>query len=609
MTGSKIPPGGSFANPVHARLAEAERLRQAGRKSESEAICRAVLKFHRSAPALAMLALLLWDKNELAEAEALMARASELEPRAPVLLGHLAGLRFQLGDIAGAEKTYARAVGLNAGDWELFHNLGIARAALGRFEEALAAQRRALGLKPGHPPILVQAGFLLHQLGDHDAALPLLTAACVPGYFDAHYYRGVVLAALGRFDEAAAAQRQAIAIAPKRFEGHLALGNACAQTGQEQQALAAYRDAIAANPSYLPAHKLFNDLAWMLGQDVRDANSYDFARAQVGDAPDLLLAQAELKLRFADAAGAVALLEKIEDNSRADVAEATGRALDLLGRAEDSEAAFTRAIAGAPDKLDFRHAYAESLLRRGALAPALDLVRATLDLAPRDQIALAHRLLLARLAGDDDTLRRLEARDFVQEIILPVPAGFADAQGFNAALAQDLAQLHTSRNAPMDQTLHGGTQTAGALFGRPSRPLALLEDSIRRAVGDYIKALPQDAAHPFLGRKSEAFDFAGSWSCRLFSSGFHHNHVHAQGWISSAYYAALPDTVAQAEGGQGALAFGQSRFHLGERDQPFRTVTPGIGKLVLFPSYFWHGTVPFASDRARLSVAFDVVPR
>jgi hypothetical protein len=30
--------------------------------------------------------------------------------------------------------------------------------------------------------------------------------------------------------------------------------------------------------------------------------------------------------------------------------------------------------------------------------------------------------------------------------------------------------------------------------------------------------------------------------------------------------------------------------------------------LVLFPSYFWHGTVPFASDQRRLTLAFDVVP-
>ena len=38
---------------------------------------------------------------------------------------------------------------------------------------------------------------------------------------------------------------------------------------------------------------------------------------------------------------------------------------------------------------------------------------------------------------------------------------------------------------------------------------------------------------------------------------------------------------------------------------PFRTVEPEPGRLVLFPSYMWHGTRPFAEGE-RMTVAFDV---
>ena len=38
------------------------------------------------------------------------------------------------------------------------------------------------------------------------------------------------------------------------------------------------------------------------------------------------------------------------------------------------------------------------------------------------------------------------------------------------------------------------------------------------------------------------------------------------------------------------------------------SVRPEVGQLVLFPSYFWHGTLPFHSAQPRLTVAFDVVP-
>jgi hypothetical protein len=94
----------------------------------------------------------------------------------------------------------------------------------------------------------------------------------------------------------------------------------------------------------------------------------------------------------------------------------------------------------------------------------------------------------------------------------------------------------------------------------------------------------------------------------LRSSGYHSNHLHNEGWISSAYYVALPDEVADSASGQGALKFGESKFALGESDRPEQFVRPAVGKLVLFPSYFWHGTVPFVSQGARLTIAFDVVP-
>jgi len=31
--------------------------------------------------------------------------------------------------------------------------------------------------------------------------------------------------------------------------------------------------------------------------------------------------------------------------------------------------------------------------------------------------------------------------------------------------------------------------------------------------------------------------------------------------------------------------------------------------LVLFPSYMWHGTIPFHDAQARTTIAFDVVPK
>ena len=39
---------------------------------------------------------------------------------------------------------------------------------------------------------------------------------------------------------------------------------------------------------------------------------------------------------------------------------------------------------------------------------------------------------------------------------------------------------------------------------------------------------------------------------------------------------------------------------LGEKDRAFGAVQPAVGRLVLFPSYMWHGTIPFQSEASRL---------
>ena len=121
--------------------------------------------------------------------------------------------------------------------------------------------------------------------------------------------------------------------------------------------------------------------------------------------------------------------------------------------------------------------------------------------------------------------------------------------------------------------------------------------------------MKDNSEHPLLKRKARAFDYSASWSARLFDCGFHTNHVHSKGWISSAYYVALPDAVEKSKANEGWIQFGEPNFECGLVDPVRRKVRPGIGTLVLFPSYMWHGTVPFHSNQSRTTIAFDVVPR
>ena len=53
------------------------------------------------------------------------------------------------------------------------------------------------------------------------------------------------------------------------------------------------------------------------------------------------------------------------------------------------------------------------------------------------------------------------------------------------------------------------------------------------------------------------------------------------------------------------MTLGQPPAVLGLDLPPLRKIEPRPGRLVLFPSTRWHGTVPFAAGE-RLTVAFDV---
>jgi tetratricopeptide (TPR) repeat protein len=606
-------PDSASAHRIAASLQEAERFRRAGRASEAERICRELLKTHAKAPAvLNYLALLLRDRGEFNEAARLFGRAIEASPNDAPLHNNLGNLRRRMGDLSGAEESLRCAVALQPVYPEARYNLGIVLKEQGRSDEALPLFRGAVEQRPAYLEALVQIGVLLKDSGEPAEALALFDSAIKmnPQYFDAHYYRGIALTALGRFEDAIATLRTAISLAPANPVAHYALGNALERASRENEALDEFGKAIELGPDAVDAHRHYNALAWQMGRKDLNFKSYAQARARIGDKPDLLLAEAEQRLLQGDAEISEGLLRRAHriEPARGDIASVLARSLMLQKRFDESIALLKSAMASEPDAVHHQRGLAETLLQAGRSSEAAALIERALALAPYDQTLLALQLLALRELGDSRLDALADLNKFIGIYELPPPPGYSDIASFNRALAEDLANLHTRNVEPLEQTLRGGTQSPGYLFDRPTHALAGLRERIREAVGDYVSALPSDPAHPLLGRKDAEFDFAGAWSCRLRSSGFHSNHVHAQGWISSAYYVSLPDVVADESRQQGWLKFGESSIGLSERDRPERTVKPEVGKLVLFPSYFWHGTVPFASQDARLTVAFDVVP-
>jgi hypothetical protein len=191
---------------------------------------------------------------------------------------------------------------------------------------------------------------------------------------------------------------------------------------------------------------------------------------------------------------------------------------------------------------------------------------------------------------------------------LEAPPPWSDLAGFLADVKRSLDRLHNPHGHPLlFQSLRHGTETTEDLTRSADPAIQALFKAFAAPISEYLAHIGQ-GPDPLRRRNNGSWRFNGSWSVRLRTSGFHNSHVHPRGWISSAFYIDLPDSMADNGSREGVLTFGEPSIATTPALHAEHVVRPEVGMLVLFPSYFWHGTVPISGNQTRLTVAFDAVP-
>lgn len=593
-----------------ATLQTLERL---GRYDEMETIYRELLAERpNDATTLHNLGLLLLSLGRHEEAENKLRLAVAASPDTPAMHNSLGVVLRVLGRTEEAESCYRQAVKLWAAYPEAHYNLGILLESTGRIDEALNAYLAAIECRADDARALTRAAAILAQRGSLEQALEDVQKACKadPSYFDAHYYHGCVLSSLKRHGEALAAFDRAESLRAESVELAIARANALQRAGRFDEALAANWRALELEPERVTTHEALNKLAWISGRQDEYLRSFDFVRQRRGDQAPLLCLEAAFHLRQKDFSAAERLSRKACALAP-DSSEAVGmlaRSLAGQGKFPESFALFAQAINLAPAEALYWQEFGLTLLRAGMPRDALNLFERAVAAEISDPIILSGMTLAFRALGDERYEKLIDFPKYVRVYDLH---GEEDADGvrqFNQTLADELDALHQARIEPIDQTLRGGTQTTEHLLEERTPAIQLLKKRFDGALSHYIGNLPDEAWHPMAGHKSDRFGYTGSWSCRLASGGYHQNHVHHRGWISSVYYVRLPQPPVDPNSRDGWLKFGESNLALGSWDRPNQLVKPVVGRLVLFPSFFWHGTIPFADEGDRLTVAFDVAP-
>lgn len=225
---------------------------------------------------------------------------------------------------------------------------------------------------------------------------------------------------------------------------------------------------------------------------------------------------------------------------------------------------------------------------------------------PANQFAIAAQATAWRLMGDPRAHELYDYDTFVRGYRIETPQGWPDLGAYLADLKRSLEALHQLNTHPLQQSLRHGTQIQSLHLSSDPVIQAFfraVEEPMRR----YAAEVGQ-GSDPLRARNTGAARVHSAWSVRLRPSGFHVDHFHPEGWLSSAFYVETPDSALDSADRQGWIKFGQPGVRTRPQLEPEHFVRPEPGLLVLFPSYMWHGTVPFTSEESRMTIAFDAVP-
>ncbi|WP_439547466.1 putative 2OG-Fe(II) oxygenase [Sandarakinorhabdus sp.] len=573
---------------------------------------------------------------------------------------------FSAGQHAAARADLAQVLRLAGPQAPVLHLVALNEARAGQAAAARAAFGNAIKAAPNDAQVLNNYANFLNQQGEAEAALKQYDAAlhAAPKLHQARLNRAILLNTLGRHAAARGDVDALLAMLPNDPAVRQTSGAIHLASGHLADAATDFDAVLAQRPQDLKALHGRARVAAMAGDEALAIGLYRAALDQAPDDGELALGLAEA-LEAAGEDGAIIILEQAVTRSPAwrGGQDALARMRAEAGAGDAFDASYRLAIAARPDDAPLALAHVACLFSADRWEAALTVLDAVVARHGRNETSDLYEAMLATNVGDTGraqaaltrvgpvpqaalTRARLALRTGDPGLAASVlePLARADLNAVNlwahldiawrllgdarhqwlsgqeglvatqdieyagdwAELAAVLRGLHHARAHPIGQSLRGGTQTRGRLFGRPEPTVKALGEAISAAVLRHVGGLPPaDPGHPLLRDRHKRPEFSGSWSVRLVGGGFHVAHIHPAGRLSSACYIVLPEGI-DAPDQPGWLEVGGPPAELGLELKPLHLIRPQPKRLALFPSTLFHGTRPFPAGE-RMTVAFDVV--
>ncbi len=515
-------------------------------------------------------------------------------------------------DVRRAEAAYRQALKADPLSSEAAAGLADLLRGLGRGGEALAITAPFVARVPAAHAALAAHAQTLMVLGRSEEALSAYRRAAEenPKSAIASHNLAGAFGNLSQFEAAASFARKALSAGLDAPETWLVLARALQGLGRLEESQSGYYEALTRNPRHGDAQRELAQLIWMRTGDVKEAiKPLDIALVTGGPDPRLLEVRA-IALKFCgDIPGAyeTAMQDAVLFPGDAAVRVGVAHLAILSGHPAEGLAHARAAVAAQPASLWTRLAVCEALLALGEASKAAPLIGQLRAEAPLDQNVIAYQGTAWRLLGDERYHALYDYDDLVSTSLLDTPDGWSRLDDYLADLAAALARAHLFRAHPFQQSLLNGSQAPDLMASNDPAIRGFLQ-AVAGPIERRLAALGQ-GSDLVRARNTGQSRLQGLWSVRLNGGGGRHvSHVHHKGWLSSACHIVLPAGIAASPERAGWLTFGEPGIATALPLPAEHFVKPQPGRLVLFPSYMWHGTEPFAGDGVRLSVAFDLLP-
>jgi tetratricopeptide (TPR) repeat protein len=460
---------------------------------------------------------------------------------------------------------------------------------------------RALKAAPNDPRLWHVKGLIHRQHERRELAIPAFWRAADLAPNEPLIVRGLARVLLEAGLPCVNEFVRAMKVAPNNPEVIKGLVAALMADGRAAEAIAGLEQALHRSPLWTDGHVLLAQMRWAEGEREGFTRCFDEALAQH---PNSLELRREQLVALLEARHFDDVFARVEQGRSLFGDHILFMSHEAGARSESGDLDAADALFNELAKLDYANIemwHVRHLLHAGRPAEASAIMDRWLD--TQDQDLFWHYASSAWRLTDDPRSAWLEGDGRLVGVY-----DIGDRLPPLDDLAETLRKLHVAKSEFHSQSVRGGTQTDGNLFQRIEPEIVALREAIRQTVAEHAAQLPPiDPTHPLLRSRPEMVQFTGCWSVRLVGGGFHANHVHPMGWLSSALYIALPPDLGKEQAGW--LTLGEPQAELNLDLPPHRMVEPKPGRLALFPSWMWHGTRPFGEGE-RMTVAFDVaVPR